>query len=291
MSRQGGRRIAAVAVIAALAPQGAAGSGAPGQLLYERTLMVEAGARCRLFTPEITAALVASTHQARGAALRAGAGRAALAAVEARAADRARTLPCNSPDLAVGAGRVRQAFDGYARIDRMEFPGDANGWKAVRGVNARTTSAWRLVQTVAARPGRMLLGVAADLGSDRLTAVAAWPGAAQASGARLVVRDPGKSPEPYLDPRRADLASKAPPRAASLIFIASGRARATANLAPTGTAFRFPPAAVHALQALDPREAVIVEVIYPARKGERVERAVFEVGDFAAGYAFLESGR
>jgi hypothetical protein len=293
MTRHFRRRVLTAALCAGLLPSAADAAGAEA-LFYERALMSAAGARCGLFAPDIAAALSSATQQARGAALRAGVGRAALAATEKRAQAKAWATPCASPDLSTAAVRVRSAFAGYARIDRMDFPGDASGWKAARGVNGQTASAWRLAQT-AAGPGPMVFGVAADAGEDRLTAVAAWPGALSASGARLVVRDITKSREPYLDSRRRGLAGRAPPRSASRVFLASGRSTAGANLLPegaaTGAVFRFPSAAVHALRGLDPREALIVEIVYPARNGERVERVAFEVGDFAAAVTFLEVGR
>ena len=52
--------------------------------------------------------------------------------------------------------------------------------------------------------------------------------------------------------------------------------------------FAFPAAAAQALEALDPREVVAVEFVYPDRPSER---ALFEVGDFAAGRAFLSARR
>ena len=52
-----------------------------------------------------------------------------------------------------------------------------------------------------------------------------------------------------------------------------------------GWAFRFPAAAAQALADLDPREAIAVEFLFP---GERVRTAYVEVGDFAAGRAFLQ---
>jgi hypothetical protein len=53
----------------------------------------------------------------------------------------------------------------------------------------------------------------------------------------------------------------------------------------------FPAAAANALAALDPREAATVEFLFPSGQGERVEAASIEVGDFAAGRAFLAAGR
>ena len=41
----------------------------------------------------------------------------------------------------------------------------------------------------------------------------------------------------------------------------------------------------------DPREAVTLELVFPTRTGERVETTLFEVGDFAAGRAFLAATR
>jgi hypothetical protein len=59
-------------------------------------------------------------------------------------------------------------------------------------------------------------------------------------------------------------------------------------------AYRFPAAAAKALAGLDPREAVEVEFVFSgsSRTGGRdtVRRAYVEVGDFAAGRAFLSAG-
>jgi hypothetical protein len=56
-------------------------------------------------------------------------------------------------------------------------------------------------------------------------------------------------------------------------------------------AYRFPGAATQALAALDPREAVEVEFVFAGSKGtggrDTIRRAYVEVGDFAAGRAFL----
>jgi hypothetical protein len=42
---------------------------------------------------------------------------------------------------------------------------------------------------------------------------------------------------------------------------------------------------------LDPREAVRVDFIFAGRDGDSVRTAYIEVGDFAAGRAFLASGQ
>jgi uracil-DNA glycosylase len=46
-----------------------------------------------------------------------------------------------------------------------------------------------------------------------------------------------------------------------------------------------------ALAGLDPREAARLDLVFPDRAGERLESSLFEIGDFAAGRAFLAAGR
>jgi hypothetical protein len=284
-------------LIAALAclPAWPAAGAAASDLFYERTLMSVAGARCKLFEPSVAAALYASGRQARGAALRAGIDPDALGAAEARAKARARTVACNSKDLAVAAARVRKGFEGYSAIQTMTFAGDNARWEADRGGQKRFSSDWRLIQRTRTRQGEVLFGLAAAPGGEALTVVAAWPGALAASGARLVMRDPTRARRAYLDPRHRDLAGRTPPRSVTRAFLASERAPSRPALLPTGAAsgatFHFPPVAAFALEELDPREAVVLELIYPTRAGERVETAAFEVGDFAAGRAFLSAKR
>ena len=279
--------LALTAALSAGAPASLA-AAPPGQLFYERTLVAMAGVRCGLLSPAVASALAASAQQARGAALRGGAAPAALAQVEARARDRAAATACNSNDLAVGIERVKAGFAGYARLSTMTFPGDLASWKAERASPAKAPSAWRLSQVARTPSGPMTFGLT---DGDVLTAVAAWPAALTASGARVVLRDQTKAPAAYIDPRRRDLAGRTAPRSVSTAFLASGRGPAGADLLPpgaaAGAAFRFPASAVRALERLDPREAVVVELVFPTRAGERVERVAMEVGDFAAGRAFL----
>lgn len=273
--------LAAAALGLAAAPAWARTAGAEG-LYYERSLMLAAHARCGLFTAAEAGALAAGAAQARGAALRGGAAEAALAAARGRAEARARATDCGSADLATAAGRVRQAFAGWARIPRMTFPGEDAAWVADRYRRAP----WRLSQSPAgAEP------VAAGLASDApglFTAAAAFPGARPPYAARLVVRDPRRSVGPWL--ARPGVAAT-PPRSASRVFLASARGPAGEGLLPEGTraglAFRFPAEAAEAIAALDPRERFLVEFVFP---DERVRTVRLEVGDFAAGRAFVAMG-
>lgn len=259
-------------------------AAAPLDLVYERTLMVAADARCSLFEPGVRAALSAFQVQAKGSAVRAGSTNAEVAAIERRALGVAARTDCRSKDLAIAAARVRNAFEGYARLIRMDFPGELAEWKADRSSSGEALR-WRLSQAGAFGRDRMIFGLAGRKGADALIALAWFGDGASPYGARLVMRDPRLAPQPYLN--GSTLPRRLPPRALRG-FMAEARSPAGRDLRPEGVksgwAFRFPAEAAAQMARLDPREAVAVEFLLP---GDRVRRAYVEVGDFAAGRAFL----
>ena len=262
-------------------------------VFYERTVMTAANARCGLFAAPVAAALDAGRAQARNAALRAGSDKTILEATELRARAKAGRTACDSPDLTVAAARVRNAFEGYAKLTRMAYPGDTHDWRADRG--AGRTVRWRLAQDVSFGWSRMTFGLAGKDGEGALMAVAAFPDGAEPYSARLVLRDVDRSLGPYLDRRAADVAGRTPldrrmPQTSALrTYTAQARSRAGSDLAGKDVkdawAFRFPQEAATRLAALDPREAVAVDFVF---RGDVVRRAYVEVGDFAAGQAFLQ---
>lgn len=289
---------AAAAALVLMASAGAAGAATPAAaLFYERALMAAADSDCRLFQPDVSAALAASEAQARGAALRSGADQTEIAALAARAAAAAQADGCHSADIEADAQRVRAAFQGYAHLDRMEFPGEFAAWTAARPAPSLQAQ-WRVWQRDRFGWDVMLFGLVGH-GPDRpLMAVASFADGAQPYGARLVLRDPDLTSGPYLDAREADLGgripidARLPPRSATRVFTAEAMSPAGRDLkgADMGAAwaFRFPPAAAEALAALDPREAAAVEFLFASGSGEgdSVRTAYVEVGDFAAARAF-----
>ena len=261
----------------------------PANLFVERTATVTAGERCGLFTPEVAAALAAATLQARGAALRAGSDAKTLAVLEQDARSRASRLDCRSPNVVNAAARVREAFSIYQRIARMTYPGEAADWRADRG--SGRAARWRLAQDTRFGADRMTFGLAGWDGSNGLLAVASFADGQSPYAARLVLRDGTRTLGPYLvsGGKAVALSRKLPPRSATRAYLAEARSSAGPDLLPrdltTGWAFRFPAPAAQALAELDPREAVAVEFLF---SGERVRTAYIEVGDFAAGRAFLQ---
>jgi hypothetical protein len=85
------------------------------------------------------------------------------------------------------------------------------------------------------------------------------------------------------------------PENANLAFMAEARLAPDPLIAPKGKdaiAYRFPASAAKAIAGLDPREAVSVEFLFQGPGGRTVvRRALIEVGDFAAGQAFLAAAQ
>jgi hypothetical protein len=281
-----------------LAPCAALAAG-PADLYYERAVMTAADQRCRLFTPQLGSALAASTAQARGAALRAGVDPGQLAEVKTKAEAVAYSQACNSADINTAAGRVRTAFDGFSRQLRQDYPGAVAGWIAQR-MASQTSQVWNLSQRAAFGRDSLMFGLAGQGGSVSLTGVTRFADGAVPYAARLVVRDQTRAPVAYLDTRQGaiatlPLAARTAPRTLTRTWFAQDRAPADLLLvSPDGkvstqgyVAWRFPAAAAAALADLDPREAVQVEFLFNGTNGDVVRTAYVEVGDFAAGRAFL----
>ena len=280
----------------ALALATSAFAGSALDLLYERTVMTSADARCRLFEPAVGAALDASRAQARGASLRAGAANTTIADTERRARSRAAATPCGSRDMTVAADRVKLAFAGYAKLSRMTWPGDTADWRGDRTLT-RKGPLWRLSQSSAFGADRMVFGLAGEEAPGTLQAAVSFADGRTPYAARLVIRDIARAPQPYLDRRKAGaggkmpLQARTPPPGATRAIAAESRGVAPDRLRPTGAksalTFRFPMRAVDALAELDPREAVAIDFVFTGPRGDEVRRAYVEVGDFAAGRAFL----
>ena len=247
---------------------------------YERTLMREAGSRCKLFEPRLQRALDAGALQARTAALRAGVAREALDAAAARASLRAAAEPCGSAELHIAAQRVRAAFLGWSRQSRLDLPGERGGWRARRWPD-RPQPFWALSAASALGGRPLTLGLrkaGRSNGPAVFSAESRWPGAGEAYLARLVLRDPARAPEPYLAP------GGAPPPGALTAVAASGKRALDGGAA---WRFTFPDSAAEALARLDPREHARLELVFP---GERTVSTLVEAGDFAVGRAFLAAG-
>ena len=290
----------ALALAAALMAMAQAAHAGAVDTYYERAVMVAADNHCHLFSPDLASALAAATAQAHGAALRSGADDTVLDQTLGRAQSKAGVVPCNSPDVATAANRVRSAFDGYSKLQSMNYPGDTAAWTAQRAAPVRTM-VWKLSQPTRFGPDSAVLGLAGRDGPSVLLAVASFTDGAQPYTARLVVRDRNDAPGPFLNGMQSNpgavlpLAQRMPPRIATTAFLPSARTGVDTMLLPAGqkagVAFWFPRSASAALASLDPREAVAIDFVFAGSGGDVVRTAYFEVGDFAAGRAFLAANQ
>lgn len=287
-----GMRHAALAVftLAGLAAAPPAGAAGPLDLYYDRTVMVAADRRCRLFSGPTAAALAAGAAQARNAALRAGADRDRADQTARNATAKAAAFPCAGKDIQTAAARVRDAFSAFARLTRMDYPGERRKWTADRATSRRVPT-WRLFQTAPFGGGQLTFGLSGVGEAGALTAVADF-GPQAPYTARLVMRDAGRTSGPYLPGGAATaLERRLPPRDVVRVFTATSRQPAPAELAPDkqkgATRFEFPMAALDAMAALDPRDAVAVEFAYAGGGRDTVRTAYVEIGDLTAARAFL----
>ena len=219
---------------------------------YERAVMDDADQRCKLFPPEMGSALEAAEAQARGAALRSGADQAALNAVARRASAKVAAVSCASPDIATAAARVRTAFAGYSKLQRMNYPGDLADWTADRSTS-RQAPIWKLWQREDVRQGRVVFGLAGKDGPSNLIVTASFADGAAPYAAQLVMRDVNFAPEPFLNSIQASasghmpLSARMPPQSGTRLFMAEARGQGDPSLLPlgarSGVVFRFPKAA------------------------------------------------
>lgn len=242
--------------------------------------------RCGLYSETQRGALDAAWLQARGAMIRSGQAPEDLDILAAGYARRAQPMACESADAQAIAADVAAAFENLTRLREMDFPGSDRVWHASRPYPGYP--AWTLAQYPEPGDASRVFGFFHAEGERRLSL--GLPDAAGLSTARIVMRDTEAEPaliDPSLGglltvPGRPAWVRFAPPAHAETAIFASGR-----ETAETGLRFVFPDRAVDALAGLDPRETVRVEVM--DARGRVTETHFVEVGDFAAGAAFLSA--
>jgi hypothetical protein len=277
-------KFAATLVLATVA--GASSAGPDARVaLAERSALIAAHNKCRLFNDDMVRALSAARAQARGALLRAGIADEEVARISGSGAARGQAVSCTDPTLATAVSRARAGFQGLANVREMRFPGTDRAWQAQRRPDA---DGWRVVQEVgAADTARARFGLRDHAGSVEFALVAniASERAAPVTG-RLFVRNTAMARRPTLG--AGGLASRVSSRNVAQVFLARSRRIEPAGKDPATGAARaarvvlvFPDAARGALAGLDPRETVEV-LMDPAGPGAPPQRLLIEVGDFAA---------
>lgn len=262
--------LALCSLVAAQAPNTAQATYA------ERRALLEADTACRLFSPDIRAALEAGAWQARGTLLRGGWTNARLAELENAAVRAARARACGDPRTRDAAIRAREGFAAWVRLSSMRFPGGDRAWTARRVADS---SGWLLVQDI---PRAASFGLQAVERRSYVALVLPLSSNAAPGTAELVLRDPLRTRTTLFDvPGRAahGLAAGAPSPAMARRILARNRRVQTMANGQRRVVFAFPDSAMAEMAALDPREAAEIHV------GN--QRMLIEIGDLAAARAFL----
>lgn len=275
------------------------------QAFLERTSLKAADEKCGYFTELERAALSAGQLQARGALLRAGLPSDSIESAAREVTRFANTQDCGSKDFMQAVGHLRGAFAAFIGTMVMEFPGDEHDWSASRS----RWDTWRIVQNGSTEDYLFQFGLLAPDVEDPdafpasfsrplenplvekpfrlavdlfLTETDAPP-----STARILIRDPDKSIEPWLGAIFSGEPGP-PPKGITRAYWPSGREVITdPETGERRARFIFPNTATEALGELDPRERVEI-LIQPDARSKDVEPAtlLIEVGDFAAAHMF-----
>ncbi|MEM6627840.1 MAG: hypothetical protein AAF719_14180 [Pseudomonadota bacterium] len=251
----------------------------------ERASLRAADDNCELFNEGERLALEAGYWQSRGALLRGGYSVSDVTSLAEEAGAYALQRGCNDRNLALSADRLRDAFKAFSRTPFMEYFADYSTWTASRA----DSDDWAVVQ--AAEDGARLGLFNAEAGAPPVPAVF-FPieeGYAGPVSARLFLRDPLKSPSPWLGgvlgvrdgPTPPPSGISKPYWAGDVRVVEEGRG------SPAGLAFFFAGDLQASLSELDPREAVWVEFApSPRLRNAKPTRTMFEIGDFRAAAAF-----
>jgi hypothetical protein len=273
----------AVALLAAAGVSASAEEPPNARAAYvERRGLLEADDQCRLFTPDIRAALEIGAARTRGALLRAGWSSAQVRQLDQAVAAAAGGRACDDQRTLASAAEARDSFSVWVNARTMEFPGWARTWIARRSSGG---DGWRLSQAIDA-PVIAVFGVRDRDGAQRLSLVAPLArGQPAPTSAVLVMRDVARAPadEVSLPQRVAYGLEAGAPRPGRAATHPSTHAIERLDNGASQAVFVFPDSAFRVLLALDPRESVEIRLQY----GRRSERLFVEVGDIAAARAFL----
>jgi hypothetical protein len=272
----------AVLLASVFAIAGATAHAAPESLFAERTALLALDAKCDLLTAPERAALEASTAQARGALLRSGWSQTQAHGLAKRAAFAGAKRACTDAAVSKAVSNARAGYASWTRLHAMRFPGAHGAWSARRTPD--------LDGFLLRQDGHgSAFGIRETAGEGRLTL--AMPLHTQASAprtARLILRDVSKSAQSMADLRKspaATLPDLAPLPAMQTALLPSLRTQARLdNPKRTLAVYEFTDTAAGLIAALDPREAIFIEL-----DGTQGKRIYFEVGDFAAALAFLKA--
>ena len=276
------------------------------QAFLERTSLRAADEKCGYFTDLERAALTSGQLQARGSLLRAGFSVYDIELAATEVARFANSQDCGDAEFMQAVIHLKDAFSAFIGTMVMNFPGRDADWNASRS----RWDTWRIVQDGSTPDYMFQFGLLAprDTNPEDFPASFARPldnplieepfdlavdlflqeDDIAPSTARILIRDPDKSSEPWLGavfsgqpgPPPRGITSAYWPRERTVITDEDDEDDRRAR-------FVFDEAAAEAMMQLDPRERVEIIIQPNPRSGETEPKVlVVEVGDFAAAWFF-----
>ncbi|MBU6319177.1 MAG: hypothetical protein KGS00_05950 [Alphaproteobacteria bacterium] len=274
------------AVFLFLTPPALADNTPQERTFLERTAIAAADRACNLFNEGERLALVSGLYQAEGALLRANYPPDTIRALAADVSTHAASLGCRHPSVTEVADLIRDSYRQFQKTGFLEYPALHSSWLASRSRHDR----WAVSQT---DPGSgIVLGLRRPPGAARKNdfalAVAIPARQIPPSVVQLFIRDPARMGEPWLGGLSTPSRSlSAPPRRMAKPEWAALSQAETDSVGAAFQVFYFPASAIGRIEALDPREAIQLELTpSPRDAAGQILRINFEAGDFRAAKSF-----
>ena len=273
---------------ALLAPSANAQSATAGveRAFLERAAISAADDACNLFTTGERYALKAGLYQSQDELLRANFSRDKIEDTAASVRAHAKSLGCDHPSVRQVAATIRDSYRQFAKTNYLEYAAGHGVWRASR-VSA---DQWALSEVDKASGAALGLRNSTDKKKPGLRLAIAIPvGDTLPATAQLYIRDPVRLDEPWLGSLFGSTGQLTPtPRAMTHIEWAAETAEEDDITGDPYQVYYFPEAAIARIEALDPREAVQLELgPNPRDKNQQPVRVLFEVGDFRAAHNFV----
>lgn len=278
------RALILIAAASLAAPAVWADEAAVQRTWLERVAISAADKACNLFNEGERLALQSGIYQAEGELLRANKTREEMDRLSAEVSAHARSLGCANPSVVQVAATIRSSYRQFAKTNYLEYPSARATWGASRAESDK----WAVNQED--KITGVTFGLRRTAEEDQgITLAATIPAQGlEPSSLQLVLRDPDKMPEPWFGaitgPTEKLIAA---PRSIAKVEWAG---KIFKGKDPEGRPiwiFYFSPDAITRLEALDPREAVQIDIVPSQRaKDQTVRHVAFEVGDIRAAHAF-----
>jgi hypothetical protein len=248
-----------------------------------RSAMSAADDACNLFTDGERYALKSGLYQTQNELLRANYSRERIddAAAEERA--HAKSLGCDSQIIRGVAATIRDGYRQFAKTNYIEYAGGHGIWRASRVAQDQ----WALSEVDKASGA--ILGLRRDKKKELRLAIALPVNGTPPASVKLFLRDPSLMIEPWLGSLFGGGSQLvAAPRAMTRPEWAGETAEEDDIVGDPFYVYYFSKAAVDRLEALDPREAIQLELApNPREKNQTPTRILFEAGDFRAAHNFV----